>query len=563
MKRKTALLLSLFLGMMTLFAVPSQKVLPIGSPVYSKIDLLYLSAGKAAPAGARPWTEEQAYYIVERINPSGKFAYSLRDSLLMGLSTEKSMLEGVVKFNAVAGFHSNEGFDNDKYWVDDALDARFFNLGGRFLLDSCFSAELNLGVGYVPSGRAYRIAADNSVSVDSEQNWRYNQNISSNLYPGFFDLTLSGRSTMALGNKYVGLLAGRDKLSWGNGYMGNLVLSDNLPYYDFVRFTIGNSDWFRYDSQVIFFNHPMNYDKYHVDKNTGLNFFLGNRLEFRFLDDRVRLTLNEAIMYQSRDNYLDSRLFNPLQIMHGLYISNHANSLASAELEIGLARNWQVYGSCVVDDLAVPGEPQPPNDKGSTPNSYGIMGGVRNASVIGNGFLTTVFEGSYIAPLTYHRRTGDYKIGEVGAYNDHSLDYIGSVRYFSDNRIYYQRRYLSMPFGSDSLAFTGVARYEIPSKFTGELHLFLMAHGITNEDSEIYLFDGTAHDWGWLLTKNPFDGKSGYISRTYNVGGSFDYAISGHWTLHLALDFIAVEHFKNLEDNAFDFQMTLGMRYSL
>ncbi len=569
MKRITVVFVLLFCVLAMLSAMPSNKVIPIGSDTYSLIDSLYLLEGKAAPVGARPWTEQQAFSIVSRVEASSEYTEELKETLLSELSSEKNIVEAVVKLNTVFAYHSNTDFNNDKLWINDSLDNRILGLGGRLLLGSSFAAELELGVGYVPSGNAYSVTyLDNEnkneggkVSVSDEQSWRYDKSFASNLYPGGFDLTLAGRSTISWGNEYAGILAGKDKLSWGNGLMGNLMLSANLPYYDFVRLTAGNNDWFRYDSQVIFFNHPMNYDKQHTDPNTGLNFFFGNRLEFRFLNDKVRLSLNEAIMYQSRDNYLDLRLLNPLQILHGLYISDLANSLASAELEIGLSKNWQLYGSFVIDDIAVPGEPQPPNDNGSTPDSWGVMGGVRSAYNLGDGILSAIFEGSYITPLTYHRRTGDYSIGS--GFNDHSLDFIGSIRYFDNNRIYYQRRYLAMPFGSDFLAFKLQLEYEIPASLSSEIHLFYMAHGITDEDSEIYLFDGNEHSWGWLLTENPFDGTIGKISHTFNIGSSADWQITKHWTLSSSIDFVFIENFKNLDDNAFDFQMTVGASYSL
>ena len=547
-----------------IFAKGNQSVIPLESDVYDYIDYLYQLEGHAAPVGARPWSNLQAIEIISRITPTTDNSSKLKTLLLNKLSENKEVVDFLVSLTPNISLHSNIDFNNDKYWINKDLDKRFLNLGGNIIISDYFAAELSIGIGNVPSGKYYSKTTESNKFTSTELNLRYSDIFSSNIYPFAFDLSMAGRSSITLGNEYLLFSLGRDQLSWGNGLMGNLILSNTLPYYDFIRFSAGNNSWFRYDTQVIFFTHPINYPTSHTETNKGLNFFFGNRLEFRFLSDRVRLTVNEAIMYQSKDNFLDLRLLNPLQIFHGLYISDQANSLASAEIEVGLSKNWQLYTSFAVDDLAVGGESQPPYDRGSTPNSWGLMGGIRSAYAIGEGILSGILEGVYITPLTYHRRTGNYVLGDTGAYNDHSLDYIGSIRYVYNDLVYYKRRYLSFPFGSDALAFKLKLSYDVPFKFTAESHLFFMAHGATDEDSEIYEFDGRKDvSWGWLLTDNIFDVDKGNISYTYNWGISTSYYIKENLKISSSIDLILIDNFNHGTLPKFDIQFMAGISYSI
>ena len=82
----------------------------------------------------------------------------------------------------------------------------------------------------------------------------------------------------------------------------------------------------------------------------GLRFFLGHRFEFTLIKGKLQIVLNDSLMYQSENNYLDLRLLNPLFFLHNGFMAGNSNSLASLEVEYSPVRYLSLYGQFALDD---------------------------------------------------------------------------------------------------------------------------------------------------------------------------------------------------------------------
>jgi len=567
-KKHLSIALMLLLSLFALGAV-SNRVIPLDSPFYFYVDSLYMAEGKALAEGSRPWNGNLAKAILEAVSPSSDASRKLKEkaeSYIMSYD-EPFKVGGKFAAHVSLAFQSNNSYSKALEWRDNTLDDELLSYTPYLTLRDYFSGEMTLYLGLTPASGVVKNSTE-----DFEDDDRYEKNFSTNIpylfSEGSIDLTMVNRANIVAGNRYVSVAMGRDKLSWGNGITGNLMLSDTVPYHDYFKLRATNGKSFSFDWTTIFFMHPKNYtnenQKYTFD---GLSLFTGHRFEFRMLDDKLRVTFNESIMYQSESGNLDYRLLNPLLIMHGFYITAQANSLASLEVEFAIAKNWQIYGSFCIDDLAVFGEAKAPAS-GSTPNMYGLIFGVRNfASINSDLFVKSTAEISYVSPLAYHRvdydETGDKKPTTNGV---GYVDYMASVSYFSDDKIKIVRRYLGMPHGSDALCFELKNEFDYMGSLSLVSDFFFMIHGVTNEYSTVNLFSGSEEWSGGLLTENPFGGylSSGALSYTFDYGISVKYSLNGNISFRGSLDFIYTHNFRNVaDDNQFDIQYVFGLDCTL
>lgn len=539
----------------SLFAVGGERIISLDDNLYNLIDDLYMLEGLSPAMGARPWSENMAISFVEKIEPTSENAKILKENILKRLQNDEKEVNFIFKLDPNFAFHTNKLFDTFKNWINPTLDNHLLHIGAGLNYKDLLSAEATLSVGFTP-------ANNSNGKTQSREEVRYKEQYATNIpfvSEGSIDLTLVNRSYIAIGNSNILFSLGRDKQSWGNGLMGNLMLSATLSYHDYVRLNLSSKN-LSFDTLVLFFTHPDNYGNNQTDKYSGIRLFLGHRLEFRLFKEKVRLTLNESIMYQSNDGYFDYRLLNPLLIMHGFYISEYANSLASLELEYSPIKSLQLYGSFVIDDLAVGSESKFP-DAYATPNGWGVMGGIRkNQALSSNSNIRFTLEGVYVSPFTYHRRNGE----SAFSINNHSLDYVGSIQYFENNHIAVKSSYLSFPFGSDVLAIKLQSDYTLYDKLKASAHGLFMIHGVTDEYSIIHLSDSELKPLGWLCTSSPFEELVGELSYTANLGLSCDYYIGRYLTASASIDSIFVKNFNHEKDNnQIDVQLTLGLKVSL
>ena len=141
------------------------------------------------------------------------------------------------------------------------------------------------------------------------------------------------------------LLLGRENLSWGPGRHGALLISDNPLPMDIMKL----SGWYKFL-------------KFHAF--TGIlggdiekKYISGHRLEFN-LWDKVSIGIAETMVTAGR---FDITLVNPLQIytvtgmlpksVGGESIVSPDNGLDSADIDILLLKNLEIYGELMIDDF--------------------------------------------------------------------------------------------------------------------------------------------------------------------------------------------------------------------
>ena len=561
-RRLLAIVAAIFITA-SLSAANDMNIIPLSSPLYDYVDTLYTLEGHAAAQGARPWTEADFRQQLSRIEPSSPAAEELYDAVLYSLGNKDNKISASwnLSLNPGIAYHTNpENFDEGNQWISQVLNDKLIETEFGLYASDWFAASMGLSLGFTNATNDYGTRDDSGTHfIDADNEDRFKEDFATNIpfvSAGNIDVDVTDHNFISVGTPYFSLSLGRGQLSLGNGAMGNLILGNTLPYHDYLSLSAGTNSFFDYTMLMSFFTHPMNYYQgFDNGPIHGIQFFLAHRFEFRFLADKVRLTLNEAIMYQSEDNTIDFRVFNPLLIMHGYYIPANANSLASLELEISPLKSLQLYFSFAVDDLAV-GEKKAPED-GSTLNMWGVMGGLRLAMPVSSSVFTFNFETVYASPFMYHKDS----YGSA----DYSLDYVGSVR---DNMgKNYIRRYLSFPFGSDALA--GLLRFSVskPLDYEVSLSLFAMLHGITDENSIAKIYgDDTSHEVpGFIASENPFDpSETGEPSITFASSFAGKYYLMDNLQIGAGVDLIYVFNQGNiLGNNQFDTQLTVSINYSI
>ena len=577
--RKLFCLLILVLAAMTLYAGGKEmKIIPLSSPIYDYVDALYQLEGLAAAEGARPWNIADLKQQMARVTPTSEAARNLAGIISEFISEETSdstvAFDWNLAFSPAFAAHTNPEYNTQDDWENDVLNDKLMRFNAGMYVSDYFAADIGLSLGFANSVSSEALLFDDDT-VNEKRNKRFEEDRFKETWAtnipylsgGDLELDVTDNSYLSAGFEYLSLTIGRGQLSMGNGTMGNLILGNTLPYHDYLNLSASNNTWFDFDMYVSFFTHPMNYtiskdsegkltDYQFEDALNGIQMFIAHRFEFRMFSDKLRLSINEAIMYQSDTNYLDARIFNPLLIMHGYYMPANANSLASIELEFSPAKHLQLYASFALDDFSVFGEVKAPEDN-ATLNMWGVMGGMRVSVPAKKGYFTLGIEAVYTSPFMYHKETYN------GA-TAHSLDFIGSIRHNMGES--YNRQYLSFPFGSDALAALLDVTYTNPMKWSLGMNIFAMMHGTTDIDSTAMRYDGEMTEVpGWISDKNPFedDGKNS-VSYTFDIGFNAGCYLTRNLSLNAAVDFIYVANMDNIAGNSRqDIQFTMAVEYNI
>lgn len=564
MKRIIGLLFIFFIVVCTAFSA-SLKIYDLDHPIYDLMDSLYILEGKAVPLGTRPWTEIDVEHLLERIDINTEEGWQLEKRILSYISSDENDFRW--KFGAAFTpsmyVHSNPNEFNkadDSFYDIDLLNR---TLGDVFLgmeYDEYIAAFMDFSLGF-----AFSDVTDGSNPNAYDQ--RYNKYFGTNIpfiSDGSISLNFPDRTYVALGFDALRFVVARDKISWGNGVMGNMMLGNTLPYHDYVSLTFTGSKNFTYQMLISFFSHSANQEA-NLDKSTsepnltndrypltGLRFFLGHRFEFSFWDGKITAAINESIMYQAENGYLDPRVLNPLMFLHDLYIAGNSNSLVSFEFEYAPINYLSIYLQGAIDDLAV-GEVKP-GEVGASSDGWGIMGGLRFTLPEKDGnYYFGNFELVYTSPFIYHRALD-------GKSND--LYYVSSNRYVVSSRVRFITRYLSFPFGSDAIASLLRFGYNDIDLFKAEANIFFMAHGVIDKFSKTdYFSETTGKPQNTPSTSNPFDpDDSGVPEYTLAIGGEGSVNATSYLTIDAGAYLITVWNKDNAKKPAeFDFQLSIGL----
>lgn len=566
--------LLIFLVFLSMGVFPSGlDMFPLSHPVYAEMEALYMIEGKASPLGSKPWTAVDVAHMLNSVKAEEPASKSLKCKIsgYIEESNKDFTPSFGVALNPVMTLHSNAfEFDTSSYFSNkDLLNTHILDLELGMTYKDNIAGYMDFSLGFIYSDAEFFMQEN-----DSEKG--YSSTFSTNipfLTKRSISMNFPDRAYIVLGWDAFRAAVARDRVSWGSGMMGNMLLGDTLPYHDYLSLTFTGSRNFSYQMLMSFFTHPINlldvdgsftpgapetdYDRRPL---SGIRFLLGHRFEMRFFSGKVMLALNEAVMYQSEEGYLDPRVFNPLMFLHDLYIGGNANSLATLELEYSPVNNFLLYFQFGVDDLAILGE-NAPGSKGSSSDGWGLQTGLKFTLPCEEGdYYYGVAEFVYTSPFMYHRAQGSDPDK-----NDFSLSYISTIRVVSGSRPYTIARYLSYPFGSDAIAAALRFGYRDIDFFDINANLFFMAHGVITKYSKI---DYYREDGGLVTnspsTENPFDpdAAENMVEYTLSLGADVSFDITSYFSIGSGLYFITVWNKGNIakaavSDVQFSFDFTL------
>lgn len=567
MKRFFLLSMCLLAIMLSSAFSASLTMIDMSSSIYDEVEDLYIMEGKASPMGAKPWSEVDVQHLLDRISPSTEIGMQLKKRIQEEISCESSKdirFKLSASLNMQGLYHTNDQFKqtNDIVMSKD-LDESIFNLGVGFSYKENVALFMNVSLGTEISDIEYITKnSDNSITEELVGD-RLSSNLTSNIpiVSGKLDfMNFPNRAYATFGYDAFRVFAGRDRLEWGNGVMGNMLLGDTLPYHDMLSLTFTGSKWFHYQLLVDFFTPFQNLDKGKGDDRStlkGIRFLLGHRFEFSLFSGKLLFAVTDSIMYESDDMYIDPRVLNPMAFLHNGYIAGNSNSFAAIEIEYAPIKSFSLYGELGIDDIAMPSEPKPPENR-ATANGIGIMGGLRFRSPYERGYVHGNLEVVYTTPFIYHRANGE---GESGGYDFY---FISSTRYKDNSKVSGIYRYLSFPFGSDAIAGLLSIGYKVPGSFDITGDMFVMAHGVINKFSVTSWYSSSTSNVVTYTpsTENPFySAESGAVEYTFAFGGSFEYSPLSFLDFNGGAYVITKANFNNDKgNNQADVQLSFGMK---
>ena len=293
-------------------------LISLDSILYDQIESLYEIEGHTMPLSFYPWTKAEAMDFLETLETNTPLGRNLKTKLLASLTLKDSVyVGGNIAINTEILFHTNStNFNSSKFFIAD-LNKPLLNLIFNFGYNENFAFLVDFSGGLV-SSKALKI--DSTESTEIRYNKKYGTNIPF-LSEGAFDLNMPFRSYVLLNYAPVRFIIGRDKLKLGNGVMGNMVLGNNAPYHDYFSLSFISKN-FSYQMITSFFTHSENFNATddRIPLRNSNRIFTNHRFEAHFFDNKLMLALNDALMYQSEDGYLDFRIFLPMQFMHNFYI---------------------------------------------------------------------------------------------------------------------------------------------------------------------------------------------------------------------------------------------------
>lgn len=502
MKKIAIAFLAIFISL-SLFADSGnyQKIYPIESEIYDDIVDLYLLSGMALPSSSGPYSGQELLSMVERVDYEAltEFEKSLYDSIEERLDEEA--FSPVFDFNpylnigAYISTNNNEecfqGWDN---WFYQAADNRAaLELTSEEHVGDSLYGFINFSLGVAKTHSLENQKVGNSL-LWTNIPMLFQNDIKQ------LDFNFPMRAFVAAGGENFSLQIGRERLSWGPGQSGNYIIGDHIDYHNVAR-VAAFDDGFKYTFVLLGFPHPQNYyfddgtgngSQLHVngsDKGqsayvNGISMFIAHRMEWRLFNDKVGFTVNEGIMYMSKDNKIDLTVLSPAHVFHNSYVRSLTNSILGFEVDYTPFDGLNIYAQAVVDEMFLPGEPVPGDidGKAAEPTAMGIMVGATYKRNIGNGILTINGEFSKTDPYLY-LRDADQQIegnpNRTQREGDWGINYVVALREMigAGGTQFYDEQFLGYRYGGDAIVADLSATYRVPSKYSIGTELFYMAHG--------------------------------------------------------------------------------------
>ncbi|MGD1822207.1 MAG: hypothetical protein ACPKM0_05505 [Pleomorphochaeta sp.] len=583
MKRKLLLFLMLTIYVSTVSAIDyGEKIYPLDSHLYESIEKLYLIEGHSLPSTAKPYSGSEVKDMLNIIKPSSKVSRKLYDKILNEVTLPAKIIlddnDVAMNFDTTIALetyiHTNEVFKDEEYWIY-GFNEREKNLDIEWDLWSTDNI-------YVYFDAPLLMNSLGNHHNDVSGNYLYQNIITTNsplLPPADLgadgDFTFPYRSFMSVGDNHWNLSSGRDRFSWGPGESGNFVLGDHFIQHDFIKFTTFHNSY-KYTLLSSFFPPDSTMG---VDQNwepTGFKMFLGHRIEFSLLEDKIGLALSESVMYKTDYNTLNLAAINPFGFFHNEYIRGMANSLISVEVDYNPFGYLDFYGQFAIDEISL-GETMQP-DPGSYPNAFALMLGAKAAFPIKDDYIVkTSLETAFTDPFLYLRGLDGTADGSAAGYS-HGYGFDAIVKNFNKPGDY-KRMYLGYEYGGDAVVVNFTSSFENIDNYNVYFNAMYMLHGNKRLDS------------GWsAYGKNGLDElvtilSGDVIERTLilSLGGKYEFKKLNGLFAKANLDYINIVNMKsdtattitaddygdtydeylNIEDNNHsDFQLSLTLGYS-
>lgn len=583
MKKNVSLLIMVVLCLQVVGAMQNnQKIIPVGSGIYSNLEMLYLMEGHSLPSTAGPWSEAELLGMLENVEPTSPTTKKLYAHIAEKLSIAPKAILGseiAMSFNITTAFelymHTNSVFKDEEYWVHG------FNDRAKFLdIEWDLWSTDNI---YVYFDFPLLMNSLGNHHNNEEGNYLYKDAFVTNapfLPPANFgadgDFTFPYRSFGSFGSEHWNFSIGRDRFSWGPGESGNFMLGSHVIQHDYLKFTTFH-DNYKYTLLSSFFppDSSMGMDQnYEIE---GFTMFLGHRIEFSFLEDRMGLALGESVTYKTKMNTLNLAAINPFGFFHNEYIRGLANSLITVELDVNPFRYVDFYAQYAIDEISLGEATQP--DLGAYPTAMAYMLGAKAAfPVHGNLVAKTSLEAAFTDPFLYLRGldgvTGDASI--PGYSNGYGHDVI--LKNFNKPGDY-KRMFLGYEYGGDAI----VLHYTYSLEHIGVWSAFFkgmyMWHGNKRLDSQWSVYGKNGQNSLISILSGEV------IERTLilSIGGTYNINKVPGLYVKAGLDYVNVVNMKSdapttmiasdygdevdlylnqLGNNHFDIQASFGIGYS-
>ncbi len=462
------LILVLFLYSGTLFAENLQSIIPLDESVYADMDSLFIAGGRALPSTSRPWSYGEAQNLFELI-PEQRMHGAYKN---LYEDLRERVYDTDLRFPVEDGYQLGLGLDlyGEAYYHTNATD---FILEDDWVFGyedraPVIKAYIELGLHdwfYTYSEMEYAkalFAAEDTEIGDTLQNltasYLYKDTFSTNYFDlQYINFETPYRAFISAGGDGWNLQFGRDMFSWGPGQTGNFAISDNLDYYDALRF-VSYHDHFKYEILYSFFDYPEDAGSYMNESEfNGMDMYLAHRIEFTPLD-WLSFALSENVMYEQ--SFIDIKYLNPAYIFHNLNNRSMFNALAYAELNAAVTPGFNLYAQFAIDQARAPLEAS------TQPGSFAYMLGGTQTGSAGNGILTMNLEFAYTDPYMYLRDKVEFKVYQRHFAIGQTIDYLSPHIDF-----------LGYPYGCDAIVGQLSTEYRLPGIGSFSASLFGMLHG--------------------------------------------------------------------------------------
>ncbi|MGH0052135.1 MAG: hypothetical protein ACQ5SW_01930, partial [Sphaerochaetaceae bacterium] len=432
----------LCMGLFSLSATSPAQI-PLSSPLYEEIDLLYRLSGLSLPSTSRPWNTYEALALLDAIDKDTPYE-NLRTSAHARIA-EKTYNEMNETFSyritpAVtleSYIHTNDeeftSYDDWIYSYDERQPLLDLTLSMQFSSSFLFETSLQVGAGAfmedVDTEKAFEEWGIGAILKQGDAVWvpsatLYRRTFSSNI-PLLLDSPLEPdfprHSQLTYAGPWWAISLGRGVYSWGGGESGNLVIGDHISNHTGLSASLFNP---KAKIQLLY----LFFSGFEQQSN---RIFLGHRFEFN-PTPWARISISENVM--AKQDGLSLQYLDPTYIYHNIFDSDQINSIASIEADITPLPRLSIHGQFAIDQLQLASE------TASTADALAyILGGSYSWSAL-RGFLTFTLETASTDPSFYRREDVDFLVARDLIKNQEHLrpviiDYLG-YEWGSDSKVY-------------------------------------------------------------------------------------------------------------------------------